>query len=86
MIRIHVLLDEETRSSLRMLARAQGRTISDLVREAIRKTFAMPSADERERTLQAIEGLWRDRTDIKHEAAYVRSFRRTTRTPVRRRN
>lgn len=84
MIRTQLFLDEGMHSRLRTLARAQGRTVSDLVREAIERIFTPPLADERERTLAAIEGLWSDRKAIGDGAAYVRSLRRSTRRPGRR--
>jgi cobalamin biosynthesis Mg chelatase CobN len=86
MIRTQLFLDKSMHARLRSLARAQGRTMSDLVREAIQRIFTPPLADERERTLRAIEGLWRDRSDIRDEAAYVRSLRRSTRRPSRRKD
>jgi hypothetical protein len=86
MIRAQVLLDEAVHAQLRAAARARGRSVSALVREAIHLYVLAPDADERERSLQAIEGLWRDRTDIRSEAAYVRSLRRSTRRPSRRKD
>jgi len=49
-----------------------GRTISDLVRAY------GAGADEREGTLRAIEGLWRNRTDIGDTRGYVKRLRRDT--------
>ena len=78
MIRTQLYLDEPIHRRLRSLARRQGRTISDLVREAVARTYGL-GEDERVRTLRAIEGIWRDRKDLPDTAAYVRQLRRDTR-------
>ena len=72
MVRIQLYLDEAVHRRLRGLARQQGRTISDLVRAY------GAGADEREGTLRAIEGLWRNRTDIGDTRGYVKRLRRDT--------
>ncbi|MBI5171021.1 MAG: ribbon-helix-helix protein, CopG family [Candidatus Eisenbacteria bacterium] len=79
MIRTQLFLDEAMHARLRSLARAQGRTVSDLVREAIQRSFLAPEQDEWERTLRGICGLWRDRDEIGDGSAYVRSLRKDTR-------
>ncbi len=79
MIRTQLFLEEAMHSRLRTLARAQGRTVSDLVREAIQRSFLAPEQDEWERALQGICGLWRDREEIGDGSAYVRSLRKGTR-------
>jgi hypothetical protein len=73
-------LDEELHLRLKQLARKQGRTLSDLVREALARVYAPSGVDERLATLYAIEGLWRDRDDIQDVGAYVRQLRRDTRS------
>jgi len=79
MVRTQLFLTEAIHARLRSLARIQGRTVSDLVREAIERAFGHGSADERERTLRAIEGIWRGRRDIGDTDEYVRRLRRSTR-------
>jgi predicted DNA-binding protein len=79
MIRTQLFLSETMHTRLRLLAQEQGRTVSDLAREALERTYGDRVTDERERTLQAIEGLWRDRGDLGSTSAYVRSLRRSTR-------
>ena len=78
MVRTQLYLDEAIHRRLQALARRQGRTLSDLVREALVQTYGRPHADERAATLRAIEGLWRDRDDIGDSTAYVRRLRRDT--------
>jgi plasmid stability protein len=79
MVRTQLYLDEQIHARLRSIARKQGRTVSDLVRDLLMRALGGGSADERMTTLRAIEGLWRDRKDIGHTDAYVRRLRRDTR-------
>ena len=83
MHRTQLYLDDEMHRQLRAVARRQGRTVSDLVREAVAQTYGLAGADERANTLQGIQGLWRER-DLGDTRAYVRRLRRDTRR-VRRR-
>ncbi len=78
MVRTQLYLDEAIHRRLQALARRQGRTLSELVREALAQTYGKPHADEREATLRAIEGLWRDRGEIGDSTVYVRRLRRDT--------
>jgi len=77
MVRTQLYLDESVHRRLRGLARQQGRTISELVRDALVRAYGA-GADEREATLRAIEGLWRNRTDIGDTSGYVKRLRRDT--------
>jgi hypothetical protein len=77
-VRTQLFLDEATHARLRALARRQGRTVSELVREAIARAFGGGTAQERLRTSKAIQGLWRDRKDIGDTYEYVRNLRRDT--------
>ena len=78
MVRTQLYLDERIHRRLRELARKQGRTLSELVRDALVRAYGGHSSDERLATLRAIEGLWRDRSDIDDSSAYVRRLRRDT--------
>lgn len=78
MVRTQLYLDEAIHRRLRDLAAKQRRTLSDLVREALVRAYGVPDADEQERTLRAIEGLWRDRKDLGTTNEYVRRLRRDT--------
>jgi hypothetical protein len=78
MIRTQLYLDAAVHRRLKGLARAQGRTISELVRDALLRTYGTSNTEQRMATLRAIEGLWRDRRDIDDSNAYVRRLRRDT--------
>jgi Ribbon-helix-helix protein, copG family len=79
MIRTQLYLDPELHRRLRSLADKQGRTVSDLVREAVARAFGTSEVDERLSTLKGVTGLWRDRDDLGDADAYVRRLRRDTR-------
>jgi len=79
MVRTQLYLDVRMHRRLRELAERQGRTVSDLVREAVGRAFGSDQADERLNTLEGISGLWRDRKDLGSTDGYVRRLRRDTR-------
>lgn len=79
MIRTQLYLDEDIHRRLRAAADQQGRTISDLVREAVARAYGAPEVQERVATLEGIASLWRDRKDLGAPGAYVRRLRRDTR-------
>jgi hypothetical protein len=79
MVRTQLFLDEAMHARLRALARKQGRTVSELVREALARAFGPRPMDEQMRNWKAVEGLWRDRKDIGSTREYVRGLRGGTR-------
>jgi hypothetical protein len=80
MTRTQLYLDDAVHARLTALARRQGRSLSDLVREALAKAYGDDREDERKHSLKAIEGLWKDRSDLPATGAYVRRVRRDTRS------
>jgi plasmid stability protein len=78
MVRTQLYLDDDVHRRLRALAAKQGRTISDLVREAVARAYGSGQRDERLHTLQDITSLWRDRDDLGPTGGYVRRLRRDT--------
>ena len=79
MVRTQLYLDEAIHARLRDLARKQGRTISELVREALLRAYGAGGPEQRLETLKAIRGLWQDREDVASSRAYVRRLRSDTR-------
>ena len=79
MTRTQLYLDDEMHARLSRLARQQGRTLSEIVREALVRVYGGARRSEELRTLEAIAGLWRDRTDLGGTDEYVRGLRRDTR-------
>lgn len=85
MVRTQLYLDEAMHERLLRISRQQGRTLSELVREALVRTYGASGTDELERTLQGIAGLWKDRDDLGDTRAYVRRLRSDTRRRLKRR-
>ncbi|MBI1723633.1 MAG: ribbon-helix-helix protein, CopG family [Gemmatimonadetes bacterium] len=83
-IRTQLYLDADLHRRLRSLADKQGRTMSDLVREAVSRAYGTAQVDERLSTLEGITSLWRDRDDLGATDAYVRRLRRDMRRSRRR--
>jgi len=79
MVRTQLYLEERLHARLRDLARKQGRTISDLVRDALGRAYGRTDPARGLRALHAIEGIWRDRADIGSAGEYVRRLRQDTR-------
>ena len=78
MVRIHFYLDEGINRRLREAADRQGRSVSDLVREAIALVYGPTAIERRLGTLERIAGIWRDRDDLGEISTYVRRLRRNT--------
>jgi len=78
MIRMRLHLDEELYARLRDLSRKRGRTISQLARDALVRTYGSATVEEQVAAIKAIEGLWNERDDIGDPGAYVRQLRRDT--------
>lgn len=79
MVRTQLYLDERIHARLRELARKQGRSISELVREALVRMYGTAGSNQLLTSLHAMAGLWKDRDDIEDTDAYVRRLRRDTR-------
>lgn len=78
MRRTQLYLEDQTWAVLEVLARQAQCSVSDLVREAIRERYVQ-GATPRKRAMQAVVGLWSQRTDLPSTEAYVRRLRRDTR-------
>ncbi len=77
-VRTQLYLDEAVHARLRTLARQQGRTISELVREALARAYGTTDVETRQAAVMAVLGLWKDRDDIGEPHEYVRRLRRGT--------
>ena len=77
-VRTQLYLDEPIHARLRVLARKQGKTLSELVREALERVYGTGDREEKLATLRAMTGIWKDRKDIGDTRAYVRRLRRDT--------
>jgi hypothetical protein len=79
MRRTQLYLDDDLWNTLHTRARSEGTTISALVRQAARERY-LGNLDERREAMEAIVGIWKDRTDLPDSTEeYVRSLRRDSR-------
>ena len=74
MHRTQVLLQEHQYRRLKREAQNSGRSIGELVREAIDEKYR-PSQERMWAALEASRGAWADRDDIDDGAAYVERIR-----------
>ena len=79
MFRTQLYLDDDMHRRLRVLAAQQGRSVSDLIREAVARAFGSGDIDQRLNTLEGITSLWSDRRDLGDTGSYVRRLRRPSR-------
>jgi hypothetical protein len=75
MVRTQLYLDEAMHERLKRLAARQGRSLSDLVREAVDRCYGPGEANRRLATLRAVAGLWREREDLGETQTWVRQLR-----------
>jgi Ribbon-helix-helix protein, copG family len=77
MHRTQVMLEEHQYARLKRESESTGRSIGELVREAIDEKYA-PSQDRVWAALKASRGAWADRDDIGDAAEYVEKIRSET--------
>ena len=68
-------LNEDIWWALQIRSRQQGKSISELVREAVDEKYGSSRARRRE-AMQALVGIWKDREDLLDSTAYVRRLRK----------
>jgi hypothetical protein len=78
MKRTQLYLDDDLWNALHSQARREKTTVSDLVRRAARERY-LSGREERARAMQAVIGIWKDRSDIGDAEDYVRTLRRGNR-------
>jgi len=83
--RTQIYLEERQLAKLKSAAKAEQRTVSDLIRDAIDEKLARP-VDETsfEIALERASGMWAGRDDLGATDDYVRRLRRDRRGIVRR--
>ena len=67
-------LDEDIWKVLRVHARLFRTSISALIRQAVRDKYGISPA-KRKKAMQAVAGMWKDRTDLPETETYVRRLR-----------
>jgi hypothetical protein len=68
-------MEEDVWKVLEMNAREQRRSISDLVRQAVREKYLASPSHKRD-VMMSVVGLWKDRDDLGDTEAYVRKLRK----------
>jgi len=77
MHRTQVLLEEHQYRRLKLESKSSGRSIGELVREAIDDKYR-PSQERMWAALRASRGAWADRDDVGDGAEYVERIRNQT--------
>ena len=75
MKRTQLYLDEGIWKLLQIHAKQSGTSISELVRQAVREKYGIP-AEKRRQAMQAVVGIWKDRTDLPDTETYIRQLRK----------
>jgi hypothetical protein len=75
MKRTQLYLDDDIWNVLHIQARQGGTSVSELVRRAVRDTYAN-SPEKRRRAMQDWVGTWRGRKDVADSETYVRRLRK----------
>jgi hypothetical protein len=64
MIRTQIYLTEEERSALNTLSIQMGKKQSELIREAVDNLISKYSQSRRQKILDRVAGIWKDRDDL----------------------
>jgi len=76
MVRTQIYLTEEEKIALQSLASQSGKKESELIREAIDNYITIYSQDRRDRVMDKVAGLWKDRDDIPELESLRKSWER----------
>ena len=75
MRRTQLYLEQDLWKALHVQSKQSGVSVSELVRQTLREHF-VKSAERRKAAMQALVGIWKDRTDLPSTETYVRSLRK----------
>jgi metal-responsive CopG/Arc/MetJ family transcriptional regulator len=64
MIRTQVYITEAEKNGLAAIAKQNGQKQSELIREAIDRLLEQTSESNQQAVLNAVAGMWKDRTDL----------------------
>jgi hypothetical protein len=78
MVRTQLYLDDAAHARLRELADRQGKSESELVRDAINQVYMKPVNRELLAALDKAAGSWKNRDDLGDTLEYVRRLRKGT--------
>jgi len=72
-------MEDDVLKTLRRVGKERAVSISELVRAAVKKVYALEKPDNAEIILKEAAGIWKDRKDIVSSDKYVRQIRKDTR-------
>ena len=78
MVRTQIYLTEEEKTALQSLASQSGKKQSELIREAIDNYITICSQDRRDRVIDKVAGLWKNRDDLPELDSLRKSWERDT--------
>ncbi|MCX6348400.1 MAG: ribbon-helix-helix domain-containing protein [Candidatus Aureabacteria bacterium] len=64
MVRTQIYLTDEERAALRVIAQADGRSQSELIRDAVDDLILRQGIIHKRKLLVRFAGMWKDRTDL----------------------
>ena len=79
MKRTQLYIEDDVFRALRRLSKEKTVSISELVRAAVRKVYALEKSEHADEVLREAAGIWKDRKDIRSAERYVRQMRKDTR-------
>ncbi len=79
MKRTQLYIEDDVFRVLRRVSREKTVSISELVRRAVKKVYALEKPEHAEDVLREAAGIWKDRKDIQSTEQYVRRTRKDTR-------
>lgn len=78
MVRTQIYLTEEEKIALQSLVSQSGKKQSELIREAIDNYINIYSQERRDRVIDKVAGLWKDRDDLPELDILRKSWERNT--------
>ncbi len=79
MKRTQLYIEDDVFKVLRRVSKEKEVSISELVRAAVKKVYALEKPADAEWVLKEAAGIWKDRKDIQSTEKYVRQMRKSTR-------
>lgn len=79
MKRTQLYIEDDVFKALRRVSKEKAVSISELVRAAVKKVYALDKPDDADQILKESAGIWKDRRDIASAEQYIRQTRRDTR-------
>lgn len=82
MKRTQIYLDEEESAILSLLSTIEKKTMSELIRDAIDRTYLHGKRVDFSQALHIVSGIWQDRNDIVNTDDYLRKLRIDRRSDI----